>query len=195
MWDERYSSAEYAYGTEPNDFLRAVAPRLPVGNTLCLGEGEGRNAVFLAGLGHHVTALDASAVGLEKARALAEARGVSLRTLHVDLSQYTIEPNAWDLIVSVFCHLPRDLRVRVHEGVAAGLRPGGKFVLEAYTPGQLSLNTGGPPSLRMMMDLGSLKRELAPLAFEHAAELQREVCEGRYHHGTGAVVQIIATRE
>ena len=195
MWDERYSSAEYAYGTEPNDFLRAVAPRLPVGNTLCLGEGEGRNAVFLAGLGHHVTALDASAVGLEKARNLADARGVSLRTLHVDLSQYTIEPNAWDVIVSVFCHLPPELRSRVHEGVVAGLRPGGKFVLEAYTPGQLSLNTGGPPSAEMMMDLESLKRELAPLKFEHAAELQREVYEGRYHHGPGAVVQILATRE
>ena len=195
MWDERYSSADYAYGTEPNDFLRAVAPRLPVGNTLCLGEGEGRNAVFLAGLGHHVTALDASAVGLEKARALAEARGVGLRTLHVDLSQYTIEPNAWDVIVSVFCHLPRDLRVRVHAGVVAGLRPGGKFVLEAYTPAQLSLSTGGPPFVDMMMDLESLKRELAPLAFEHAAELHREVYEGRYHHGPGAVVQILATRE
>jgi len=92
-------------------------------------------------------------------------------------------------------HLPPELRSRVHEGVVAGLRPGGKFVLEAYTPGQLSLNTGGPPSAEMMMDLESLKRELAPLEFEHAAELQREVYEGRYHHGPGAVVQIVATRE
>ncbi len=51
MWDKRYAGETYAYGTQPNDFLRDNAQSLPVGDTLCLGEGEGRNAVFLAGLG------------------------------------------------------------------------------------------------------------------------------------------------
>ena len=44
MWDQRYSRETYAYGTEPNTFLRQNSELLPVGNTLCLGEGEGRNA-------------------------------------------------------------------------------------------------------------------------------------------------------
>jgi len=67
MWDERYSSAGYAYGTEPNGFLVATASRLPAGRILCLGEGEGRNAVWLARQGYEVTAVDASRVGLQKA--------------------------------------------------------------------------------------------------------------------------------
>ena len=72
-WDERYLGEEYVYGTEPNDFLRSVAGQLPVGRVLCIGEGEGRNAAFLASLGHDVTALDASSVGLAKAARLPSA--------------------------------------------------------------------------------------------------------------------------
>ena len=194
MWDERYRSDGYAYGTEPNDFLRAVAPRLPVGDTLCLGEGEGRNAVFLAGLGHRVTAVDGSLVGLRKAQRLADEHGVAMRTIHSDFSDYVLEPAGWDCIVSIFVHLPAPLRRRLHQQAVAGLRPGGVFVLEAYTPRQLELGTGGPPSVEMMMDLDLLSADLAGLRLLHAAELDREVHEGRYHNGTGAVVQILATR-
>lgn len=195
MWDERYSTEEYVYGTEPNEFLHTVAPRLPVGRTLCLCEGEGRNAVFLAGLGHQVTALDGSAVGLEKARRLADARDVSIRTLHTDLAQYTIETGAWDLIVSVFCHLPPELRRRVHEEVVAGLCPGGMLVLEAFTPQQLEYGTGGPSAADMMMSLDGLHDELRGLRFDHAAELDRELQEGRYHNGLAAVVQVVAVKD
>ncbi|MCG6897413.1 MAG: methyltransferase domain-containing protein [Thiocapsa sp.] len=195
MWDERYASEDYAYGTEPNDFLREVAPRLPVGKTLCLGEGEGRNAVFLAGLGHRVTALDGSRVGLEKARRLAADRGVAIDTIHSDLAHYTLEPAAWDCIVAIFVHLPPALRRQLHRQVVAGLRPGGVFVLEAYTPRQLELGTGGPPVAELMMELETLAEELTGLRFLRAAEAEREVHEGRYHAGTGAVVQILATRD
>lgn len=194
MWDERYACEDFAYGTEPNDFLREVSPRLPAGDTLCLGEGEGRNAVFLAGLGHRVTALDASRVGLGKARRLAAARGVAIDTLHRDLAHYSLEPGSWDCIVSIFVHLPPALRRSLHRQAVAGLRIGGVFVLEAYTPRQLRLRTGGPPSEALMMDLDTLAAELAGLRFLHAAETEREVYEGRYHCGRGAVVQILATR-
>lgn len=68
MWDKRYSGEAFAFGTEPNDFVREHADHLPVGDTLSIGEGEGRNVVFLAGLGHRATALDASQVGLDKAQ-------------------------------------------------------------------------------------------------------------------------------
>src|SRR5262245_35174162 len=78
-WDERYSAPGFAYGTEPNDFLASVAGRLPPGPVLTLGESEGRNAVFLAGLGHEVVAVDQSGVGLAKARRRAEERGVRVQ--------------------------------------------------------------------------------------------------------------------
>lgn len=93
MWNKRYSGESYAYGTEPNDFLREQADHLPAGDTLCRGEGEGRNAVFLAGLGHNVTALDASAAGLAKARKLAAQCGVKIEALHADLAGFELEAN------------------------------------------------------------------------------------------------------
>ena len=194
MWDQRYASSDFAYGTEPNDFLRQQAGALPSGNTLCLGEGEGRNAVFLAGIGHAVTALDASAVGLDKARQLADARGVNIRTRQQDLQHYELTPQRWDAIVSIFCHLPAAVRKKVHEQVVFALKPCGVFLLEAYTPDQLSCGTGGPPVREMMMDLASLRVELQGLEIQHGIETVREIYEGQYHHGKGAVVQVIASR-
>ncbi|NOR61503.1 MAG: methyltransferase domain-containing protein [Rhodobacteraceae bacterium] len=194
MWDKRYSGKAFAYGTTPNDFLRAQAHNLPLGDVLSLGEGEGRNAVFLAGLGHKVSALDGSQVGLEKAQAFAKDQGVEIKTIHADLANYQIEENRWDVIVSIFCHLPPDIRRKTHRQIAAALRPGGCLILEAYTPQQLEYKTGGPPTAAMMMDLESLRAELGALEFEFAQEGIRDVQEGAFHSGTGATVQLVARK-
>lgn len=194
MWDKRYSGEAFAYGTEPNDFIREQAGRLPVGDTLSLGEGEGRNAVFLAGLGHSVSALDASEVGLAKAQAFAQKNGVEIETIHADLANYDLEANRWDVIVSVFCHLPPELRRKVHGQIVGALRPGGCLILEAYTPRQLEYKTGGPPNAAMMMDLESLHDELGGLEFEFEQEIVREIHEGALHDGRGATVQLIARK-
>ncbi len=194
MWDQRYGEETYAYGTEPNEFLVAMAEELPAGRLLCLGEGEGRNAVWLAQQGYEVTAVDTSGIGLRKAQLLATEREVRIRTVQADLDDFVIEPARWDAIVSVFCHLPPGLRARVHRRAVNGLRLGGVFLLEAYTPRQLEYATGGPPTVELMMDLESLRGELAGLAFLHAEELLREVREGEFHNGTGAVVQVVARK-
>src|SRR4051812_11214569 len=109
-WNERYGRDDYLFGTEPNDFLAAHAREIPRGPVLCLAEGEGRNAVFLAGLGYQVTGVDQSAVGLDKATKLATERGVSIQTVVADLGEYFIEPTSWTGIVSVFFHVPPPLR-------------------------------------------------------------------------------------
>ena len=194
MWDQRYSAQEYVYGKEPNDFLVSVASEWPPGRVLCLGEGEGRNAVWLAQRGFAVTAVDASTVGLAKARRLAGERGVAIETIGADLARFVIEPGHWDAVVSIFCHLPAAVRAALHRRVVAGLRSGGRFVLEAYTPRQLQLGTGGPPVLELMMDLQTLRAELAGLDLAHAVETEREIQEGQFHHGVGAVVQILARK-
>jgi len=193
-WDERYSQPGFAYGTEPNDFLASVADHLPAGPVLTLGEGEGRNAVFLAGLGHEVIAVDQSEVGLAKTRQRADERGVPVQTVQADLRDYPIEPGAWAGIVSIFCHLPPSIRVPLYAAVVRGLRPGGVFILEAYTPRQLGRGTGGPPSAELLVSLEDLTRELAGLEFLHACELEREVREGAYHTGLACVVQVVARR-
>ncbi len=192
MWDQRYAVEEYVYGTRPNDFLASVVDRLPMGRVLCLAEGEGRNAVYLAEQGFEVTAVDSSAVGLDKARKLAGQRGVHIETIVADLAHYEIIPESWDAIVAIFCHLPPPLRRVVHAQAVAGLRPGGAFVLEAYTPAQLKHGTGGPPVVELMMTLEALRNELAGLRFEHAVETERDIQEGRFHAGVGAVVQVLA---
>ena len=194
-WDEKYGAPGHYYGTEPNGFLRerhAVIP--PGGRVLCLAEGEGRNAVFLAQQGYQVAAVDQSPVGLRKAQALAAERGVQIETVVADLAEYRIAPDHWDGIVSIWCHLPQPLRTAVHRQVVAGLNVGGAFLLEAYTPAQLGYGTGGPKSVDLLPTLAELRDELAGLDLVHAVEREREVHEGQGHFGLSAVVDIVAVR-
>lgn len=195
MWDERYSAEGYAYGTKPNQFLEENFDHIPKGKVLSLAEGEGRNAVFLARQGYSVTAVDASLVGLNKARKLAEENGVVVEFIHADLADYDLGENKWDGIVSIFCPLPSSLRKRLYKKVEAGLKRNGVFLLEAYTPAQLKHGTGGGSSADVMQSKESLSLELAGLKFRHLIELERDVIEGVYHTGVGAVVQAIAVRE
>ncbi|MBL8472007.1 MAG: class I SAM-dependent methyltransferase [Rhodocyclaceae bacterium] len=195
MWDERYSAEQYAYGTEPNDFLAQNYRSIPKGRVLSLAEGEGRNAVFLARQGYAVTAVDASAVGLEKARKLAAKHGVDVELIHADLANYDLGDNAWDGIISIFCPLPPAVRRTLYARLAGALKPGGVFLLEAYTPDQIRYGTGGGNSAEVMQTRHSLADELAGLRFMHLAEMERSVVEGIYHTGLAAVVQAIAVRD
>ena len=195
QWDQRYRTDEYWYGVLPNDFLREHVSALPPrGRVLCLAEGEGRNAVFLAAQGFEVVAVDASAVGLAKAESLAREQRVSITTVQADLTDYILGREAWDGIVSIWCHLPPALRARIHRDVGSALRIGGVFLLEAYTPAQLEFKTGGPPTAELMPTLAQLRAELAGLEFRFAIERERDVHEGRGHDGRSAVVQVIARR-
>lgn len=194
MWNERYNQEDYAFGTEPNDFLAAMAGRIPRGRVLSLAEGEGRNGVFLAGLGYDVVGVDSSPVGLAKAARLAESRGVEITTIVADLARFPIEPESWEGVVSIFCHLPPEVRTPLHTEVVAGLKPGGVLILEAYTPKQLEHGTGGPKTPELTMTLEALRQELAGLNLVHAEELEREVHEGLYHTGHAAVVQVVGVK-
>ena len=194
MWDERYSTAEYAYGVEPNRFLASHYQALPRGRILSLAEGEGRNAVFLARQGYEVTAVDGSAVGLRKAENLARENAVSFHCIHADLATFAIAAQAWDGIVSSFCPLPSELRAQVHAGVVAGLRPGGVFLCEAYTPRQVQYGTGGGDCTDTMQSRDTLLEELPGLEFSHLVETEREVVEGVYHTGLASVVQAIGRK-
>jgi SAM-dependent methyltransferase len=192
MWDERYSEPGFAYGSEPNDFLVSVADRLPKGRILSLAEGQGRNAVFLASRGFEVVAVDCSPVGLEAARRLASSRGVRIATIVEDLARFQIEPNQWDGIISISCHLPPAIRKPLYRAVVRGLKPGGAFVMEAYSTSQLGRGTGGPTSTDLLVRVEDLRLELSGLRFAHLLETERDVREGKYHTGLASVVQVLA---
>jgi SAM-dependent methyltransferase len=194
-FDQRYAAEAFFYGTEPNDFVVEVSDRLPArAAILSLGEGEGRNAVYLSSRGHAVHALDESAVGLAKAERYAADRAVTLTTQCVDLAHYAFEPARWDVIVSIWCHLPSAVRRRVHADAVRALRPGGLFVLEAYTPAQIGRGTGGPSDPDLLPTAALLDDELRGLEVVRAVELERDVWEGQGHRGRSAVVQWIGRR-
>jgi len=194
MWDERYSENEYVYGKAPNQFLEENYRAIPRGKVLSLAEGEGRNAVFLASKGYAVTAVDGSSVGLKKAGDLARETGVEIELVQADLTTYEIAESAWDGIVSIFCPLPSAIRSKVYRNAVLGLKPGGVFLLEAYTPEQIRYGTGGGNSADAMTSRDSLVADLEGLQFTHLEELEREVIEGKYHTGLAAVLQAIARK-
>jgi SAM-dependent methyltransferase len=192
--DERYRADEYVYGREPNEFLMGQAARIQPGPVLCLAEGEGRNAVFLAGLGHEVTAVDFSAEGLRKTERLAREHKVKVTTVFADLAAYEPDVETFTGVVSIFAHLPPLVRKRVHAWVPRALVPGGVLILEAYRPEQLALNTGGPRDPSLLMTLAGLTDELAPLIIEVGRDVERQIHEGAFHSGRSATVQVLAAR-
>ncbi len=194
FWDERFGSEGYAYGSEPNDFLRLQAAALPPGDALCLAEGEGRNAVYLASLGHRVIAQDLSPVGLRKAQQLAASKGVDLACECYDLRDFAPEGNSLDLVVAIWMHLEPSLRAQVHRRAIQALRPGGHFILEAYRPEQLEFGSGGPPSVELLISPEQLKEELSGLELQTLESTTRLINEGPYHQGMSAVLQAVGRK-
>ena len=193
-WDDRYSEEGYAFGTEPNDFLVEVADRIPRGAVLVLGDGDGRNGVYLAECGHEVVSIDLSPVGVEKARALAASRGVSIDARVGDLATFDMGQEKWDAVVSIFCHLPAGLRADVHAGIHQALKPGGAFVLEAYNQANIGRGVGGPQSSDMTVELAEMKEAFDGWGMPVARTVERNIVEGKYHNGVSSTTQILAVR-
>lgn len=193
MWNERYNTEEYVYGTEPNSFLAENAGRLK-GPVLSLAEGEGRNAVFLASLGLAVLGVDSSEVGLAKAQRLAASRDLMIETEATDLAVYIPPENYFGSVISIFAHLPADIRANLYPRVERSLKPGGVLLLEAYSHKQVSRNTGGPKDPDLLLSLSDLKAAFPRCTPVLAREIERDVTEGRFHTGPASVVQFIAIK-
>lgn len=193
-WDQRFDSPEYKYGKTPNDFLKNNFDIIPKGKVLCIGEGEGRNSVFLALQGYQVTALDYSLNGLKKTEKLAFENNVNLNFIHADVTNYDFRVDKWQGIISIFCHIHEESRVIVHQKCVESLTKNGIFILEGYSPNQLKFETGGPKDLDLLMDLDKVKNELHGLNFQISHEINRKINEGTMHNGMSSVIQIIGKK-
>lgn len=191
FWDQQFSGVGYKYGTAPNAFLAAEAQRLPPhSRVLVPGDGEGRNGVWLAQQGHEVTAVDCSSVGLDKARALAAQRGVQLHTELADLTEWQVPPQPFDALVLVFVHLPAAIRTQVHQRLIKALKPGALVLIEAFTPKQLQLRSGGPKDVTMLYTLDLLRADFAADTRElMGLECEIHLDEGPGHQGPAHVVR------
>ena len=190
LWDSLFQNQVDVYGTEPNDFVRLGAGLLKPGSRiLSLGEGEGRNALHLLRLGHHVTCVDVSAIARERALKSFARENFSADYLLMDLSE-TLPVGKWDAVVSVGCHLPPILRREVHARLSGWLSDGGIYLAEGYTPDQLRFGTGGPTDLELLYDPPQIRQEI-PLRLEIFQKAERFISEGPRHQGMSATLQII----
>lgn len=195
FWDEKFAAETYVYGQQPNAYLVSAASRLSAaGAVLVPGDGEGRNGVWLARQGLTVLSVDSSAVGLAKARTLAEQHGVSLTTEQADLLTWDWPVASMDAVVSIFLHFGPADRPAIHAAMAAALRPGGLLILEAFRPAQLSFTSGGPKDPAMLYTADALRADFAALTLLELDETETDLDEGPFHQGRGAVVRLIAQK-
>ena len=188
-WHERFSTEEYVYGKEPNEFLVEAARNLPKGNVLCIAEGEGRNAVYLASLGFDVTAWDFAQAGLDKIKKLANEKGVVVNAELHDLVEVKWEDEQWDAIVHIFGHFPGNVMDRTLLGIKKALKPGGFYISELYTKEQLHYGTGGPRDEAMLCEPGQLLKQFDGYFVKHFHIGEVNRVEGQLHTGTAHVVQ------
>lgn len=196
FWNERYSSDEYLFGTAPNAFLAREVNRLAPGSkVLAVADGEGRNSTFLAQHGHKVIATDVSEKALEKARRLAERRGVEVEYLKVDLSKWDWPENAFGAVVGIFIQFAGPaLRDEIFEGIHRSLRPGGLLLLEGYREEQLAYGTGGPPNVENLYTEDGLCRSFSSWDIELLECYDSEIEEGFGHSGQSALIDLIARK-
>lgn len=196
MWNDRFSKPGYLFGTEPAAFLTAHAGHLTSGaSVLAVADGEGRNSVYLATLGHAVTAMDGSAVGLDKARELAAGAGVTVDHHLSDIEAWDWAPGAFDAVAAIFIQFaPPDMRARVFAGIDRTLKPGGLLLLHGYAPRQVGYGTGGPPVAENMYTLDLLHAAFAGYDVIHARDYDAEIEEGAGQSGMSALVDFVARK-
>jgi SAM-dependent methyltransferase len=174
-WDRRYAAVENLWAARPNRFLVAEVAALPPGRALDLASGEGQNAIWLAGIGWDVTAVDYSEVAIAKARARAERDGMEARFVCADLMSYVPEAGAFDLVLLLYLHIPPDQRRTALARATDALAPGGTFLLIGHDLTNMTEGVGGPsdPSIHVTPD--EIVAELPGLEIAKAERVLRDV--------------------
>lgn len=142
-WDERYAERDLVWSAEPNQFLPPAVEGMRPGRALDLAAGEGRNGIWLATQGWNVTAVDFSAVAIDKGRRVAQAQGLSLEWAVGDVLKYQPEPE-FDLVLIFYVHLLDAGMQRLFEVARSSLKPGGRLLGLGHDLRNLSGGYGGP---------------------------------------------------
>jgi cyclopropane fatty-acyl-phospholipid synthase-like methyltransferase len=200
FWNQRYAEQEYAYGTEPNAWLKQCLMQLEPGSMLVPADGEGRNGVFAAQQGWQVTAFDISEEGRKKALLLAEKRGVSIQYDLCDMEAVDYPDAAFDALVLIFAHFPAAKRKDWHKRLSRMIKPGGYLIMEAFHPNhqqyqQANPAAGGPKDPTMLYTTTMVADDFPDWHFEVLREEEVSLEEGPYHAGKAAVVRVLARKK
>lgn len=192
MWHERFDTKEYVYGEEANQFIQEKRGELvDCKSVVCFAEGEGRNAVFLAGEGHHVTAWDYAESGLQKTKKLAEKSGVDVKTQKVDLLEYEVDAGQYDASIMVFGHFQSRDQKNIFQKMLKVIRPGGVIMMEVYSKEQIHYGTGGPREVDMLYDPKDILDWAGGHHVVHFFYGEQDRKEGILHKGLAHVIQLV----
>lgn len=196
FWEERYREEGYAYGEEPNVFFKRFIDSRGPGKILLPGEGEGRNAVYAAKAGWQVDAYDFSEKAIENATEFARKQAVNVNFIHCSHSDLGRFDADYDAVALIYAHVPNDSRQSFHRQLVALLKPGGEFVLEAFTTEQINNSSGGPKSVDMLYQLNDVMEDFSESCeFEIIEAIEEELSEGKYHVGKANFIRMLAQKK
>ena len=199
-WDQRYAEEEFAYGEEPNNFLQQQLSLLKPGKILFPAEGEGRNAVFAAGLGWAVSAFDISIEGQKKALKLAEKKQVTIDYQVGELQELNYTADQFDVIALIYAHFPANIKSLVHQTLDKYLNTGGLIIFEAFSKSHLNYlakdeKMGGPRDIESLFSLEEIKRDFNNYEILELLETAIHLNEGTYHSGQGSVIRFVGRKK
>ena len=194
FWNERYSSKEYVYGTEPNEFYKDSLLKLSPGKILFPAEGEGRNSSFAAENNWEVYAFDSSIVAKEKAQKLYNSKNVKVNYSISTLENYSGEENFFDCITLIFVHPQPEMRTQIHNNLIKFLKPGGVLIFEGFSKKQINNNSGGPKNIESLFSIEEIKNDFKSLDIVSIKEIEKNINEGMFHNGKASIINLLAKK-
>ena len=199
-WDARYSSEEFAYGEQPNNYLKEQLEKLKPGKILFAAEGEGRNAVFAARQGWTVSAFDISAEGKNKAIQLANKNNVPIDYQVGELQNLNFQTNQFDVIALIYAHFPANIKSSIHQMLDKYLGKGGIIIFEAFSKNHLDYlakneKVGGPKDIESLFSIDEIKLDFPNYEVIELEEKEIELSEGKFHNGTGSVIRFVGRKK
>ena len=199
FWDSRYSVETYAYGVEPNVFLKTVLPQYEPKTILFPAEGEGRNAVFAAELGWKVSAFDQSSEAKKKALKLAEKRGVTIDYAVCDIQDVPYKNEQFDALVLIYVHLPAALKSKFSKQLSSYLKKRWICNYRSFSKNNLPFvienpKVGGPRDAEMLCSKEEILQDFADFEIIQLEEVITELNEGEFHVGSGSVIRFVGRK-